>query len=102
MDSLFFDVAHFWPAVGHVMLRGFLGRGCEQCGDEAAIVRAAGVLVDGATVDAHLARQEARRSAARSEDHRCTRLVDEMLREGRGVAATGGRNRGPDPVTGSR
>jgi hypothetical protein len=80
MESLFLDVAHFWPAVGHIMLRGFLGRGCEQCGEEAAIVREAGVWVDAATVETHLARQDAMRSAARSQSHRCTRLVQEMLR----------------------
>jgi hypothetical protein len=63
MDSLFLDVAHFWPAVGHVMLREFLGQGCGQCGEVARIVREAGVWVDAATIDAHLARQETMRTA---------------------------------------
>jgi hypothetical protein len=58
MESLFLDVPHVWPAVGHVMLREFLGQGCGQCGEVARLVREAGVWVDAATIDAYLARQE--------------------------------------------
>jgi hypothetical protein len=86
MDALFLDVAHFWPAVGHVMLRQFLGEGCGQCGAMADAVPRAGVWVEARSIDAHLARQETARRAARSAGDRCTRVVEEMLRE-RGTAA---------------
>jgi hypothetical protein len=36
--------------------------------------------VDGTTVDAYLARQDALRAAARREGHRCEPVVAEMLR----------------------
>jgi hypothetical protein len=90
MDSLFLDVAHFWPAVGHVMLREFLGQGCGQCGAVADMVRSAGVWVDAATIDAHLARQETMRIAARSRRDRCATVVEEMLRARRNAAGTRG------------
>lgn len=80
-DSLFLDVAHVWPAVGHTMLRQFLGLGCEGCGDVADTVRAAGTWVDRATVEAYLADQEVRRAAARGRSDRCARVVAEMLRQ---------------------
>jgi hypothetical protein len=79
-ESFFLDVAHFWPAVGHVMMRQFLGRDCGQCGEWAPRIRDAGVRVDGTTVDAYLARQDALRAAARREGHRCEPVVAEMLR----------------------
>ena len=92
MDALFLDVAHVWPAVGHAMLRQFLGQGCEECGEVARIVREAGERVDATTIDAHLERQETRRTIARSRNDRCVRVVEEMLRAG----ATGaGKGRGP-------
>jgi hypothetical protein len=99
MDSLFLDVAHFWPAVGHVMLREFLGQSCGQCGEVARLVREAGVWVDAATIDAHLARQETMRAAARSRRDRCAKVVEEMLR-----AATSavGKLDGSSPMPGSR
>jgi hypothetical protein len=78
-DRFFLDVAHFWPAVGHTMLRQFLGVGCEGCGDLAGTVWAAGTWVDRTTIDAHLAEQEARRATARTRTDRCTRVVAEML-----------------------
>jgi hypothetical protein len=95
MDSLFLDAAHFWPAVGHTMLRQFLGEGCRQCGEVAAIIRDAGVWVDGATIDAHLAQQDAARRAARPDD-RCARVVGEMLRERHGAEPRSGLS--PAPV----
>ena len=82
MDSLFLDVAHFWPAVGHVMLREFLGQGCGKCGAVAEMIRNAGVLVDPANIDAHLAQHETMRTAARSRRDRCATVVEEMLPRG--------------------
>ena len=78
-DALFLDVAHVWPAVGHTMLRQFLGLGCAGCGELADAVRAAGTWVDRSTIDAYLAEQEIRRVAARTQSDRCTRAVSEML-----------------------
>ena len=86
MDSLFLDVPHVWPAVGHIMLREFLGHGCEGCGEVARIVREAGEWVDTTTIDAHLERQETRRTAARSRGDRCVKVVGEMLRAAAGGA----------------
>jgi hypothetical protein len=63
MESLFLEAAHFWPAVGHTMLRQFLGLGCGPCGARAETIRAAGVWVDRSTVGAHLGRQETARTA---------------------------------------
>jgi hypothetical protein len=79
-DWLFLDVAHFWPAVGHTILRQLLGLRCDGCGDLADVVRAAGTWVDRSTVDAYLAEQETRRVAARARPDRCTPVVAEMLR----------------------
>ena len=68
MESLFLEAAHVWPAVGHTMLRQFLGLGSGPCGATAETIRAAGVGVDRSTVDAHLGRQRprGRRSSARA------------------------------------
>jgi hypothetical protein len=99
MDSLFLDVAHFWPAVGHVMLREFLGQGCGRCGAVAEMVRDAGVWVDAATIDAHLARQETMRTAARSRRDRCAKVVEEMLRVERNAA---GKRSGSGPAPDTR
>ena len=88
MESLFLDVAHFWPAVGHVMLREFLGQGCGQCGEVARLVGEAGVWVEAATIDAYLAQQETMRTAARSRRDRCAKVVEEMLRAATSTAGT--------------
>jgi hypothetical protein len=90
MDSLFLDVAHFWPAVGHAMLREFVGLGCERCGPLAQLVREAGVWVDAATIEAHLARLEAMRTAVRSPRDGCGQLVAEMVRAETPAAGKGG------------
>ena len=95
MDSLFLDVAHFWPAVGHAMLREFVGLGCGQCGPQAQLVREAGVWVDAATIDAHLARLEAMRTTFRSPSDRCGQLVAEVLRA---ETTTSGRGSGARPA----
>jgi hypothetical protein len=90
MDSLFLDVTHFWPAVGHVMLRQFLGQDCGRCGAVADMVRGAGVWVDAASIDAYFAQQDTARQVARSSSHRCARVVEEMLRERESAARTRG------------
>jgi hypothetical protein len=79
-DWLFLDVAHFWPAVGHAMLRQFLGEGCRECGDAGPLLREAGVWVDTSSIDAYLDQQEARRAAGRHRAGRCAKVVEEMLR----------------------
>jgi hypothetical protein len=48
MESLFLDVAHFWPAVGRRAAE-FLGQGCGQYGAMADMVRNAAVWVTAAT-----------------------------------------------------
>ena len=97
MESLFLDVAHFWPAVGHVMLREFLGQGCGKCGAMADMVRNAAIWMTAATIDAHLAQQETMRTAARSRRDRCVKVVEEMLRAGRNAAGKqGGFGPAPD------
>ena len=80
VDSFFVNVAHFKPAVGHVILRKLLGQGCEQCGKMAQIIGDAGVWADMATVDAYLTRQEEIRRASRHRNDACTKMVEEMLR----------------------
>jgi hypothetical protein len=74
MESLFLEAAHFWPAVGHTMLRQFLGLGCGPCGATAETIRAAGVGMDRSTVDAHLGRQETARTAVQRQGNRCARV----------------------------
>ena len=99
MEALFLDVPHVWPAVGHVMLREFLGQGCGQCGEVARLVREAGVWVDAATIDAYLARQETLRTAARSRRDRCAKVVEEMLRA---ATSTAGKRAGSGPAPDDR
>jgi len=90
MSSLFLDVPHFRPAVGQVILRELIGQDCAGCGAAADIVRETGVRVDEATIEAHLAQQEAARRAARPAGDRCARVVGEMLAERGSAARTGG------------
>jgi hypothetical protein len=99
MDSFFLDVAHFWPAVGQVMLRVLLGLDCGQCGEAATIVREAGVWVDATTIDAYLAQQDRLRAAARRQEDRCARVVAEMVR---GKTGADGARRDPAPEPASR
>ena len=97
-DALFLDAAHFWPAVGHVMLRRFLGEDCRGCGRAARAVLDAGVRVDAATVDAYLARQEAVRTASRQGSDRCVEVVAKMRRaraSGAPARGSGSTWRGP-------
>jgi hypothetical protein len=44
------------------------------------MVREAGVWVDAATIDAHLARQETMRRAVQLQGDRCAKVGEEMLR----------------------
>jgi hypothetical protein len=78
--GFFIDVPHFKPAVGQVILRGFLGTDCRECGVGARAIRDAGVWVDATTVDAYLARQDAMRLASRGWPHSCAKVVEAMLR----------------------
>ena len=58
--------------------------------DAAEIVRDAGVWVDAATVDAHLAQQEAARMRSRQGSDRCVGVVERMRRARAGGAAAEG------------
>jgi hypothetical protein len=97
MESLFLEAAHFWPAVGHTMLRQFLGLGCGPCGATAETIRAAGVRADRSTVDAHLGRQETARTAVQRQGNRCARVIGEMLQKRGGTVATRAGS-GSEPV----
>jgi hypothetical protein len=55
--------SHFRPALGHVVLRHVLGDSCGTCGPLAARIIAAARHIESATVDAHLAAQDAARTA---------------------------------------
>ncbi len=99
MEAVFLDVPHVWPAVGHVMIREFLGQGCGQCGEVARLVREAGVWVDAATIDAYLARPETLRTAAGSRRDRCAKVVEEMLRA---ATSTSGKGAGSGPAPDDR
>jgi hypothetical protein len=77
--ELFTDVPHFKPAVGQVILRRVLGMSCAECGERAQAIWNASVWVDAATIDAHLAGQEAARATTRPRNTRCTRVVERML-----------------------
>src|SRR4029453_1997886 len=74
-ESLFADLMHLQPAAGHVILRQLLGRGCERCGPGAERIRAAGVWVDAASIETHLAESR----AGVFGDPRCARLVKETF-----------------------
>ena len=80
--ELFADVPHFKPAVGQVILRRLLGMGCAACGERAQTIWNAGVWVEAATVEAHLARQEANRTEFRPRNTRCEKVVEGMLAGG--------------------
>src|SRR5205823_578824 len=79
-DVLFLDVPHFKPTVGQVILRELLGEDCSQCGEMARLVWDAGVWVDTTTVDQYLTGQDTARASSVRSDHRCVRVIKEMLR----------------------
>jgi hypothetical protein len=83
-DGLFIDIAHFKPAIGHLILRDLLGQGCSRCGQKGQLVAAAAQWVDPATLDAHLREQDASRMAHTREESRYSRIVAEVLRGNRG------------------
>jgi hypothetical protein len=66
-ERMFTSVEHFAPPVGHVILRHLMGEECDACGSLARRIITAGVRVDTANIDAHLATQSEamRRSALR-------------------------------------
>jgi hypothetical protein len=81
---LFSDVLHFRPAVGHVILRSFLGAGCAGCGEQARAILESGTWVDSTTIDAHLAKQSAERDRhAELPPSLCSELAHEVVRAGR-------------------
>ena len=88
-EYLFQDIFHMKQAVGHVILRQLLALECKACGPVADMIRQTGVWVDGATVDRHLAAQEALRMTQTSQASRCGRAVQDLLR-GQAVGAANG------------
>ena len=78
-DYLFGDLVHMKPTVGHVILRQILGQDCIACGPIAEMVRKSGVWVDRASVDRHLAAQEALRVAPDQRASRCARVVEDLV-----------------------
>jgi len=74
-DRFFKDIAHFTPPAGHLMLRRALALGCADCGADGERVYAAGRYVYAATIDAHLARDEAARTAGSAGDSHCRAFV---------------------------
>lgn len=70
---------HFRPGVGEVILRRLLSRDCAACGSTAQSILEAGVWVDPATLEEHLARQEAARIAQLEQDSPYAKLVEEVI-----------------------
>ncbi len=79
-DYLYGDLAHFIPAAGNTILRILLGEGCAACGELAQTIVKAGVRVDAATLDDHLAEENAKRIARTQRETRFSRAVEEVVR----------------------
>lgn len=79
LDTLYKDVVHVKPAVGHALLRHLLGMECNLCGGPAHVVIGAGVRVTSATVDAHLAGLETDRNAGTLGEDKYSELVKRVL-----------------------
>jgi hypothetical protein len=79
-DKLFTNVAHFAPAVGHVILRHLMGEGCEGCGPIAREIIAAGSWVEAANLDEHLARQDAEMRRRTKMGSPYARAVENVIR----------------------
>jgi hypothetical protein len=79
-DYLYGDVAHFIPAAGNTILRLLLGKGCAGCGELAQPIVNAGVRVEAATLDDHLAEEDAKRIARTQRETRYSRAVEESIR----------------------
>lgn len=77
---LYYDAAHFKPAVGNTILRLLSGDGCAHCGELAKPILDAGLRVDTGTLDQHLAQQDARRIARTRAETRYSRAVGERIR----------------------
>jgi hypothetical protein len=80
-EHLFTDAVHYEPGVGHLILRHLLGEDTTHCGETAPLILDSGAWVDAATVDQHLAQQDAARVARTAVSSRYQTLVTEMLRQ---------------------
>jgi hypothetical protein len=80
-DDLFRDAVHFKPAVGHLILRHLLGEDTADGSAAGRRTREAGVWVDAATVEQHLAQQQAALEARLQQDSRYRELVATALRK---------------------
>jgi hypothetical protein len=80
-EHLFTDAVHYEPGVGHLILRHLLGEDTTQCGETARLILDSGAWVDAATIDQHLAQQDAARVAHTAVSSRYQTLVTEMLRQ---------------------
>ncbi len=78
-DSLFNDLLHLKPAPGHAILRRLLGEDCGACGDTAQRLVDAGVWVDEASIDEHIAAQDALRNAWTREPSPYAKIVAEAI-----------------------
>jgi hypothetical protein len=78
-DSGFIDVMHFKPAVGQVILRTLFADSIDSCGGLAQVVAANGLRVDGAAIEAVLARQDAMRQAATRDASRFSQLAAQAI-----------------------
>ena len=79
-ESLFRDVMHHKASTGHAVLRRLLGEPCNECGDAAHRIIAAGAWVDAASIDEHLAAQRGERLPL---DGRCAARVPAALANGK-------------------
>jgi hypothetical protein len=79
-DRMFTNVAHFAPAVGHVILRHLMGEDCKRCGPIAREIIAAGSWVEAANLDEHLARQGEAMRRRTKEGSAYARAVEHMIR----------------------
>ncbi|HYL60327.1 MAG TPA: hypothetical protein VEU51_15775 [Candidatus Acidoferrales bacterium] len=78
-DTGFIDVIHFKPAIGQVILRKLLADPIEPCSGLAQIVAADALRVDGAGIEAMLARQDAMRRAATVDASRFSQLAAQAI-----------------------
>ena len=88
LDFLFPDGDHFQPAGGQAILRRFLGQDCTRCGQIGSAIAGAAVWVDGASVERHLATQDAARVDQMEHDSPYLKLVAGVLSRSRAPTRT--------------